>query len=503
MKPCIRPQNVVNKGKKLNNSKSYIDALWSEAEEVDNLVSTIVEKVKSHLGLQRFSHSKYSTNTKVLLLNLFVTREVKSNKYLAYSRDSNWFTQSRYMSSNIGYDAFIKIVDTLIELKYITNHKGFYDGIVGMRSRMRATPKLVKLFKSNNISTAMIIRDEAEEVIILRKAKNKNGIKETIEYVDTDATNQMRIDLSKINKLLSETWVDLEVPDATLVEINNRLERKKDKQPIDFTRRKLKRIFSNSSFEQGGRFYHGWWQEIPSEYRKYITINGKWTREMDYSGIHFRIMYAREGIELDDEYDPYRLKDYINHRDEVKLALNIIINSSDKNKAIYTIKKELIKKKLTLPKGRDAKDLYKQLEQRHPKIKHYFGTGEGIKLQYLDSMIAEIVLRELLEQGIVALPVHDSFIVRRSNMIDLNPIMRTAFEKVVKVKGVMDLKELSPDATLISEKKNPLVEDQEQHPGVREPSSNKDMWEVVSNDNYSKYYKREGEWYSTRNSGGG
>ena len=74
MKPCIRPQNVVNKGKKLNNSKSYIDALWSEAEEVDNLVSTIVEKVKSHLGLQRFSHSKYSTNTKVLLLNLFVTR---------------------------------------------------------------------------------------------------------------------------------------------------------------------------------------------------------------------------------------------------------------------------------------------------------------------------------------------------------------------------------------------------------------------------------------------
>jgi len=418
---------------------------------------------------------------------------VKANKYLAYSRDANWFNKSRYKSKQLGYDVYINIVNTLIELKYVTNNKGFYDGIIGMRSRMRATPKLVKLFKSNNITTAMVVRDESEEAIILRKTKNKDGIKETIDYVDTDITNQMRTNLSKINKLLADTWIDLEVPDATLVEINKHLERKNDKQPIDFTRRKLKRIFSNSSFEQGGRFYHGWWQEIPSEYRKYITINGKRTREMDYAGIHIRIMYAMEGIELACDLDPYHLEDYSTHRKQVKRALNTIINAKTKDEAIASINK-----KLTLPKGKNANDLYKQLEQRHPKIRQYFGTGEGIKLQYVDSKIAEIVMLELSERRIVALPVHDSFIVRRSHMVDLNPIMRKAFEKVVKVEGVMDLKELSPEATLINEMPRPLVMDQQQYPRIREPATKTELWEVINSDKYLGYSRREGDWYDNK-----
>ena len=84
----------MDKGKKLSNSKSVIDALWSEAEEVDNLTNTIVDKVKSHLSLQRFSRSKYSSNAKVILLNLFVTREVKSNKYLVlYPKTSDNFSK--------------------------------------------------------------------------------------------------------------------------------------------------------------------------------------------------------------------------------------------------------------------------------------------------------------------------------------------------------------------------------------------------------------------------
>jgi hypothetical protein len=134
----------------------------------------------------------------------------------------------------------------------------------------------------------------------------------------------------------------------------------------------------------------------------------------------------------------------------------------------------------------------------HPKIKHYFGTGEGIKLQHLDSRIAESVMLELAEQGIAALPVHDSFIVRRSHMIDLNVIMKEAFKRVVKVEGAMDLKELSSGATLINEKVNTLVEDQEQYRGAREPVSGEELWEVISSEDYSKHQEREGEWYSSR-----
>ena len=48
-----------------------------------------------------------------------------------------------------------------------------------------------------------------------------------------------------------------------------------DKPPIDLTRRMLVRIFSNGRFDQGGRFYRGWWENVPSEYRRYITTDGK------------------------------------------------------------------------------------------------------------------------------------------------------------------------------------------------------------------------------------
>ena len=37
-----------------------------------------------------------------------------------------------------------------------------------------------------------------------------------------------------------------------------------DKRPIDLTRRTLVRIFAEGQFDKGGRFYRGWWQNVPS-----------------------------------------------------------------------------------------------------------------------------------------------------------------------------------------------------------------------------------------------
>ena len=44
--------------------------------------------------------------------------------------------------------------------------------------------------------------------------------------------------------------------------------------PIDYTRIRLYRIF-NEDFTSGGRFYRGWWQNIPRDLRQYITIDGE------------------------------------------------------------------------------------------------------------------------------------------------------------------------------------------------------------------------------------
>ena len=70
--------------------------------------------------------------------------------------------------------------------------------------------------------------------------------------------------------------------------------------------------------------------------------------------------------------------------------------------------------------------MFNQLELKHPKIAKYFATGEGIKLQYIDSQIVEKVMMRLARDNIVALPVHDSFIVRMSHINDLKEEMDKA-----------------------------------------------------------------------------
>ena len=41
-------------------------------------------------------------------------------------------------------------------------------------------------------------------------------------------------------------------------------------------------MFNNSSFDEGGRFYGGWWQRIDGKIRKDIRINKIATVEIDY-----------------------------------------------------------------------------------------------------------------------------------------------------------------------------------------------------------------------------
>ena len=43
----------------------------------------------------------------------------------------------------------------------------------------------------------------------------------------------------------------------------------------------------------GGRFYGGWWQNIPKEYRHHLAVNGKKMVELDYSNQHPSILYAQ------------------------------------------------------------------------------------------------------------------------------------------------------------------------------------------------------------------
>ena len=85
----------------------------------------------------------------------------------------------------------------------------------------------------------------------------------------------------------------LYVPDTELILIKRRMKKKDPKKgTVDFSKKYVRRIFNQGSFKKGGRFYGGFWQKIPREYRKFIRINYKEVVELDYSGLHINMLYA-------------------------------------------------------------------------------------------------------------------------------------------------------------------------------------------------------------------
>ena len=81
----------------------------------------------------------------------------------------------------------------------------------------------------------------------------------------------------------------------------------------------------------------------------------------------------------------------------------------------------------------------------HEPIAHHFYTGVGLRLQRLDSDIAEKVLIHFALQGVAILPLHDSFLMHNGYETSLEPVMRSAFEEIVGTSPKIDRKKANKD----------------------------------------------------------
>ena len=300
-------------------------------------------------------------------------------------------------------------------------------------TRYRATAGLIDLCNEHSINPYMIVPYEDSEVIILR-AKRKYGQSQgdPVDYTETPFTRRSRKNLRKINKFIAGHNINLDITDDQerdlLLRLLNRDDPTRDRY-LDFTKTRMTRIFNNSSFEQGGRFYGGWWQPIFGKYRVLITINGKRTVQLDYSGMHFAIMYADLGLDIPMD-DPYTLTGYGEHlRGHIKKALNIIVNCADRDQAIGTIDGRIKDGKLSAELG-DGDRLIQAFIAAHPLIEHKIASGEGVRGQFTDSQIAERILLKGIDIGLCILPIHDGFITTAGDEFVLEGLMNEAFTEV-------------------------------------------------------------------------
>ena len=257
-----------------------------------------------------------------------------------------------------------------------------------------------------------------------------------------------------INKALGKWAILLYVTDAELEKINERMKENHDpgkRGSIDFANKRLRRIFNNSRWDQGGRFFGGWWQNIPREYRKYIRLDDKHVVECDYSGLHINMLYAMEKLQMP-KGDVYKLKGYSNDetfRRFVKQLLLIMVNADSRETVRKAIHSSVHRdKNLELPPeipSTKAADLYPVMdafEKKHEKIRQYFCTGKGIDLQNLDANMAEKVLLTFSKAGMsyAILPLHDSLIIHHGWESFLKKTMKKAFREIFRCTPKVDLK---------------------------------------------------------------
>jgi hypothetical protein len=342
---------------------------------------------------------------------------------------------TRYDPNHLAYRIVVKTKEFLVaagHLEILSIGKRHPDPRLSRTTRIRATSRLMDLCDEHGINLCMIVPYESPEVIILRAKKVHGQSGEPIDYKDTPFARRARKSLERINKYIAGHHINLDITDDQERELLHQLRRRDDPAKdtyVDFTKTRMRRIFNNGSFEEGGRFYGAWWQQIPGDYRVHITINSKRIAQLDYSGMHFAIMYADMGIDIPMD-DPYALAGYGGHlRGEIKTAFNVIVNCTNRKQAIGTIDTRIGNGELSGELG-GGERLLQAFAETHPLIEHKIASGEGVRAQFTDSRIAEKILLKGIDIDLCILPIHDGFITTAGDEFVLETLMNRAFQEV-------------------------------------------------------------------------
>ncbi len=270
---------------------------WSEYPEVNNVIDAIFVEIKAlraSEGKRIRLADKVKKHLKIILIDLWVANKLTLNPFRGISKNkSDYQRGSRYRRIFLKYDYLIPLINDLVKLEYVKQKIGGRFDSARFRTRIKAEDKLINKILSPEYGVNRIVALKGNIGIVARNPeiesqtiilRNSDGI--NIDYEETSETARMKENLKRINKKLSETRISLEITDTQHTALIDRLRSERNPRPtIDFTKNQLHRVFNHSSFENGGRFYGAWWENLPKEYRKYIHINHKLSVELDYSRV--------------------------------------------------------------------------------------------------------------------------------------------------------------------------------------------------------------------------
>jgi hypothetical protein len=376
-------------------------------------------------------------NMKVLLLDLYVCWCEDPTKYLGISSNRNHWTKGRYKAIHLS-KTILDVLNWLVAEGFVDKRDHFHSANRSMSrtARYRASERLQSMFKAALFGLDDIGTHYDEECIVLKQVAIRDDesaqTSKSINYEDSSLTVAMRERLQAYNKLLEQSHIDVH----SLAKPMIKREIKKGSRKGQYTtvaigqhNKFVRRIFSRGSWQMHGRFYGGWWQQIGSELRRHIFINGNPIVEVDFKSMHVALLNAELGVKV--TYDPYEVDanlfpklDRQVVRGWNKTLVLTAINAKDRTSTYSAFRSDA---KTGSPEKR-LKNI--QLERlldafiaKNPHLEDYLCSDQGIMLMNKDSQIAAEIMDTLTVKGIPVLTIHDSFIVQRHHFSELRIAM--------------------------------------------------------------------------------
>lgn len=353
-------------------------------------------------------------------------------KCLAISRTPEWYAKIPVDERLLihSYDFVTAILDALVRHGLIEQYLGQHSDSTGELTKIHPNDDLKQ--KLNFLTNADLEYLLQEAEIILR---DSNGV--SIPFTETSETTAMRNDIIAYNSLLSRTEITLtgltsddrsSHSDYLLrsTYYNSENSRKVRLRPM-----RMRRIF-NLDFQHGGRFYGGI-ENMPSDLRAKLNINGQPTVELDYAAYQLRMLYHMKQIKY--KRDAYAVAaGYIpEHRGIYKVIALAALNAQNEQDCLKGIRNDLRKSDLggTIGGVTDSKikPLLTNWINAHAPISEYMYSGIGLRLQAYDSDIVNELLKHFTRRGILVLSVHDSFLIEAGRSKGLKRIMRSCYRQ--------------------------------------------------------------------------
>jgi len=383
-----------------------------------------------------------------LLLNLKLS--LYNEHMLAISLRPEFYAKqhNRYRQAIKTYDTVKKVIHAMAAQEFIQVVRGIKlpGHEKGLQTKIAPTEKVLPYLENASLKEFTFI-PPAEPIVLRTRVKPKKEI----DYIETFSTKEWREGLNSYNALRAKSKITLnnirvnQFNDNRLFFVTNaELPEKdfwdlavEDLSVIPLKTTYLKRVFCGD-FTKGGRFYGGSEQQLSSELRGLIHINGEPTVELDYSSYHLRMLYhLRKRVLKGNAYASLSGEDPVWYGIYKSLALRCI-NCCELKKTLKSFRHYINDQKLN---GLfiDLKDTtlsvyVDNLLKEHSKIKEDFFKDNGVNLQFIDSKITNNILKHFYQkpEPVIVLPIHDSFIIAAGHKDELKKVMEQEYFKVFK-----------------------------------------------------------------------